>query len=181
MGKYILDTLNSQVSFEVRYMMMTKITGTFNNFNITLDIDNPANMSGAKIYGEAEVSSIDTNVKERDDHLRSEEFFDADKYPKITFESTEVRKAGQTVKVFGDLTMLGHTENIMVILYNKGSERNPWGVDVYGFEGKFELNRNDYGLTWNKPLANGGVLVSNKVTIRAELQFSDADIVVDQQ
>ncbi|MGO1923733.1 MAG: YceI family protein, partial [Jeotgalicoccus sp.] len=104
--------------------------------------------------------------------LHSEEFFNAEVYPKVTFESTDVRKAGQTVKVFGDLTIMDHTENIMIILYNKGARTNPWGIEVYGFEGKFELKRSDYGLTWNKPLTNGGVLVSNKVKILASLQFS---------
>lgn len=175
MDKYIIDTLNSQVSFEVTYMMMTKITGTFNDFKLTIETDNLADMTGAKVSGEADVMSIDTNVKERDDHLRSEEFFNAEKYPKVTFESTEVRKAGQTVKVFGDLTIMDQTENIMIILYNKGARTNPWGTEVYGLEGKFELKRSDYGLTWNKSLTNGGVLVSNKVKVMASLQFSKAE------
>lgn len=172
MDKYIIDTLNSQVSFEVTYMMMTKITGTFNDFKISIEANDLINLTGAKIYGEADVMSIDTNVKERDEHLRSEEFFNAEKYSKVTFESTEVRKAGQPVKVFGDLTIMNHTENIMIILYNKGVRTNPWGTEVYGFEGEFELKRSDYGLTWNKSLTNGGILVSNKVKVMASLQFS---------
>lgn len=176
MTKYVADTMHSEVEFMVKHMMVTKVKGTFNDYSVEIDADSIEGFENAKITAKATAASIDTGVADRDGHLKSADFFDAENHPEIKFDSTKIEKYGDTYNVTGDLTILDTTrEETVELLYN-GQGIDPMsGGTVYGFEGEFTLNREDYGLTWNQSLETGGVLVSKEVKVSVELQFREAE------
>lgn len=176
MAKFVVDPMHSEMEFQVRHMMVTKVKGTFENYSIEIDVDNIENFEEAKVTAEADTASINTGVGDRDDHLRSGDFFNAEQNEKITFKSTDIEKSGSTFKVTGDLNMNGVTNQETIELDYNGQGVDPMsGDNVYGFEGKFEINREDYGLNWNANLETGGVLVSKEVKLNLEFQFREAE------
>jgi polyisoprenoid-binding protein YceI len=169
-GVYQLDPSHSRLGFVARHALVTKVRGQFTRFEGTLrlDADDPTR-STAEVRIEA--ASITTGDENRDGHLRSPEFFDVDQYPELAFTSTGVEVVGDNrFAMTGDLTIKGVPRPVTLHLEHTGSAVDPFGNHRAGFEGSAEINRKDWGLTWNAPLEAGGFLVSDK--IRLELDVS---------
>jgi polyisoprenoid-binding protein YceI len=168
-GSYTIDPSHSRVGFVARHAMVTKVRGSFNEFegSAVLDGVNPAT-SSARLTISAR--SIDTRNAQRDEHLRSNDFFAMDEFPTITFVSTAVRQTGEAeFEVSGDLTLKGVTQPVTVPFTYEGSATDPFGNVRVGFEGSVVVNRKDWGLSWNAGLETGGVLVSEKITLEFEI------------
>ena len=168
-GTYTLDASHSTLGFVARHAMVTKVRGAFTDFEgtATLDGANPA-ASSAKITINAK--SIDTRNEQRDDHLRSNDFFSMDEFPEITFVSTSVKQSDDdTFDLTGDLTVKGVTQSVTVPFSYQGLAQDPFGNTRVGFEGSTTINRKDYGVNFNAPLETGGVLVSDKIVLEFEV------------
>jgi polyisoprenoid-binding protein YceI len=168
-GTYSIDVSHSRLGFVARHAMVTKVRGAFNEFegSATIDGVDPSN-SSVKIT--IKVDSIDTRNKQRDDHIRTNDFLDIETYPEITFVSTGVsHDGGNDFQVTGDLTVRGVTKSITIPLEFQGSVVDPWGNTRIGFDGSVVINRKDWGVNWNTALEAGGVLVSEKVTLEFEI------------
>jgi len=168
-GTYTIDTAHSRIGFVARHAMVTKVRGAFNDFEGTAVIDGaqPENSSANVTL---QVASIDTRNEQRDGHLRTNEFLDAETYPTITFASTGIaHEGGNDFVVTGDLTIKGITKSISFPLEFQGIVKDPWGNDRVGFEGGVVINRKDWGVSWNAALETGGVLVSDKITLEFEI------------
>jgi len=170
-----LDPAHSSVEFSVKHMMMTTVRGRFKNLHATLrgDRDNP---DEAGVEARIEVNSIDTGVADRDAHLRSADFFDADTHPEITFRSKGLEGAppkqeGDRFKISGELKIRETAMDITLDCEYQGRGTDPWGKTRAGFTFNTELDRREWGLKWNQALETGGVLVANKVRIEGEVQF----------
>ncbi|HYT38445.1 MAG TPA: YceI family protein [Acidimicrobiia bacterium] len=166
-GTYGLDASHSQVGFAVRHLMVSKTRGRFSDFAGTVEIaENPFESS---VSVTIQTGSVDTRDEQRDGHLRSGDFFDVEAWPTMTYQSRSVREAekGHYV-VEGDLTIKGVTRSVPLELTFEGGATDPWGGVRIGFSAKAELDREDFGLTWNQALETGGVVVGKKVTIEIE-------------
>ena len=169
---YNVDPVHSQVGFSVRHMVVSSVKGTFDAYKGSFEIDGGAlTKAGAKI----EAKSINTKNKDRDDHLRGGDFFDAEKFPEITFETTKVEKSGDGVVLHGNLTMKGVSKEIALPVEVSGPVKNPWGKTVMGFEGTTKINRKDWGLSWNKVLDNGGVALGEEVELEISVEGVKAE------
>ena len=159
-----VDKSHSEVQFSVSHMVVSKTKGEFTDFEANVDVVDDKLVS---VKATIPVSSIDTDNEKRDDHLKSGDFFNVEKYPNITFESTEVKDG----KLHGKLTILETTKDVVLDLDFLGPVKNPWGKMVYGLNLEGEIDRNDFGLTWNKALETGGVVVGDvvKISISVEL------------
>lgn len=170
MSTYNIDTSHSEVTFSVRHMMFAKVRGQFKTWTATLAY-NPGDPAKTSLQAEIDVASIDTREDKRDGHLRSEDFFHADKFPKMTFKSKSVEPTGKgKYRVVGDLTIRGTTREVGLEVEQTGGGKDPWGNQRVGFSAKGAINRSEFGLTWNQALETGGVLVSDKVEIEIEVQ-----------
>jgi polyisoprenoid-binding protein YceI len=168
-GTYTLDPTHTRIGFVARHAMVTKVRGSFNEFEGTATVDgsNPANSS---VRVTIEAASIDTRNDQRDGHLRSNDFLAMDEYPQITFVSTGVEQVGETTfEVSGDLTIKGVTNRITVPFEFEGASQDPYGNERIGFDGSVTISRKDYGITWNAALEGGGVLVSDKIVLEFEV------------
>jgi polyisoprenoid-binding protein YceI len=168
-GDYTIDTAHSRVGFVARHAMVTKVRGSFNEFegSIHLDGANPENSSGQVTI---QAKSIDTRNSQRDDHLRSNDFLDMDNHAEVTFASTAIKQDDETTfTVVGDLTVRGVTKSVEIPFEFTGSATDPFGNQRVGLEGSVVINRKDYGVNWNAALETGGVLVSEKVTLEIEV------------
>ena len=167
-GTYTIDASHSTLGFVARHAMVTKVRGAFNEFEgtATLDGANPAN-STAKVTIKA--TSIDTRNEQRDEHLRSNDFFAMDEFPEITFVSTGVSVDGETYELTGDLTVKGVTKSVTIPFEYEGSAKDPFGNDRVGFSGSLVINRKDFGVSFNAPLETGGLLVSDKITLEFDI------------
>jgi polyisoprenoid-binding protein YceI len=168
-GTYNIDPAHTRIGFVARHAMVTKVRGSFNEFegSGTLDADNPAN---SKIELTIKTASIDTRHPDRDAHLRSNDFFDMDNYPEIHFVSTSVEKVdADNYKVTGDLTIKGVTRPVTVDFELTGPVKDPYGNLRIGLDGSAVVNRKDWGVNWNAALEAGGVLVSEKVNLEFEV------------
>jgi polyisoprenoid-binding protein YceI len=168
-GTYSIDPAHSRFGFVARHAMVTKVRGQFNDFTgtATIDGDEPANSS---VQVALEVASVDTRNAQRDGHLRTNDFFDAENYPQITFVSTGIaHESDHDFVVTGDLTIKGVTKSISIPLEYQGSATDPFGNVRVGFEGSTQIVRSEYGVTYNAALETGGVLVSDKVTLEFEI------------
>ena len=168
-GTYTVDPAHSRFGFVARHAMVTKVRGSFNEFEgtATVDGDDPAK-SGVRVTIQA--ASIDTRNADRDAHLRSNDFVAMDEFPQITFVSTGVTAVDETTyELSGDLTVKGVTKPITVPFTFEGAAQDPFGNQRIGFEGSVAISRKDYGLTWNAALETGGVLVSDKIVLEFEV------------
>ena len=163
-GTYALDPAHSRLGFSTRHAMVTTVRGAFKEFSGEAVVDT-ANPAASKVTVNIKADSIDTGVADRDGHLRSGDFFDAETYPEITFDSTEVSRDGDDWTITGDLTIKDVTKPITIEFESTGSARDPFGNTRIGFEGRTTLNRKDWGLTWNAALETGGFLVSDKIKL----------------
>lgn len=169
-GDYQLDPAHTQLAFVARYAMVTKVRGQFNDFEGTVHIDaQDPSKSSAEVRINA--ASISTGNEDRDTHLRNADFFDVETYPEILFKSTRVDELGDDrYRVTGDLVIKGVAKPVSVDIEYTGSAKDPFGNLRAGFDGKAEVNRKDWGVTWNAALETGGFLVGDK--IRLELDIS---------
>ncbi len=168
-GDYVIDPTHSSIGFTARHAMITKVRGTFEQFEgwAHLDAENPA-ASTAEVT--IEVASINTRQAQRDDHLRTNEFFDAPSFPQITFRSTGVEAVSEDAfRLTGDLTVKGTTKPVTVDFEYTGTATDPFGNMRAGFEGKAVINRRDYGIEWNAALETGGVLVGEKISLEFDI------------
>ena len=174
-GTYAIDPTHSRIGFVARHAMVTKVRGSFNEFEGTGHFD-AADPSRSSLQLTIRAASIDTRNADRDGHLRGNDFFDMETYPEITFASTAVEQVDPvTFRVTGDLTIKGTTKPVSVDLEYTGTARDPFGNTRLGLEGSTVVNRKDFGLNWNAPLDTGGVLVSEKVTLEFEVSAVRTD------
>jgi len=166
---WTVDPIHSHVGFSVRHMMVTTVRGSFTTFRGTLDID-PTDFTKSRIEGDIDVASIDTKNADRDNHLRTGDFFDVANHPKITFASTRIEAKGDGYVVHGDLTIRGVTHAVALDVEYAGTSKNPYGQTVAGVSATGSLNRRDFGLVYNALLETGGVAVSDKVKLEIEVQ-----------
>jgi len=167
-GTWTIDPTHSEVGFSIRHIMISKVKGTFDSFNATfVTAENPLDSS---VTASAQVASINTNEANRDGHLRTGDFFDAETYPTIDFVSTGVREVKGDFFVDGNLTMKGVTKPVTFDFEFGGFGTDPYGNYKGGATAKAVVNREDFGLTYNAALETGGVLLGEKVTITIELQ-----------
>ena len=171
MSVYQIDGSHSSVEFAVKHLMISNVKGRFTKVagELTVDGANPLNSS---VEASAEIASIDTHDPQRDGHLRSPDFFDADKYPTMTFKSRRLEKAKgeDEYKLTGDLTIRDVTREVVFDLTFLGQGADPWGNARVGFSATTAINRRDYGLVWNTALESGGVLVGDQVKINIEAE-----------
>ncbi|MFB6980823.1 YceI family protein [Streptomyces scopuliridis] len=168
-GEYTIDPAHSTISFTVRHAMVTNVRGTFTEHEGTLNLDgtNPAD-SSASI--EVSIASVDTGMADRDGHLRSADFFDAETFPKMFFRSTKVEQLdAETYRLTGDLSIKDVTRPLTIDLEFNGSATDVYGNERVGFEGSATILRSDWGLTWNAALETGGVMVSDKVKLSFDI------------
>jgi len=167
-GDYTLDAAHTRIGFSARHAMVTTVRGQFKDFEGTAHIDT-ANPAASSVRVAIKTASIDTGVADRDAHLRSSDFFDAESNPEITFVSTGVSRDGDDWTITGDLTIKGVAKPVTVEFESTGSARDPFGNLRVGFEGGTTINRKDWGLGWNAALETGGVLVSEKVKLEFDI------------
>lgn len=167
------DPAHSTASFSVKHMMVTTVRGEFGKVASTLQWDrkDPAKSS---VDVTIDAASIDTHNEKRDAHLKSPDFFDVQKCPEIIFKSKKIRKeGGDKYKVTGDLTLHCVTKPVTVnVTFNPNGMKTPWGPTVYAAQGTAKIKRSDFGLTWNKTLDSGGVLVSDDANLEVDLEYS---------
>jgi polyisoprenoid-binding protein YceI len=164
------DPTHSEITFKVKHMMITNVTGILSDYDITAESDDE-HFLDATITFKGKATSISTGNQQRDEHLRSAEFFDVEKNPDITFKSTKFIQQGETYTLQGDLTIKGVTKNITLNVDFNGMQKDPWGKIRAGFVIKGSISRKEFGLTWNTPLETGGVMVSDDVRIACEIQM----------
>ncbi|MET9770785.1 YceI family protein [Streptomyces sp. NPDC006415] len=168
-GTYTLDPAHSSIGFTVRHAMVTNVRGSFGEHEGTLALDgtDPAN-SSASI--DVKIASVDTGIADRDGHLVSGDFFDAEKFPLMTFRSTQAEQlGGEAYRITGDLTIKDVTRPLSIDLEFNGSATDVYGNERVGFEGSADILRSDWGLTWNAALETGGVMVSDKVKLTFDI------------
>jgi polyisoprenoid-binding protein YceI len=169
-GTYAFDLSHSRVGFVVRHLMVSKVRGQFTSFEGTVVVAEDPTDSRVDVTVDA--TSIDTRDETRDNHLRSADFFEADANPQLTFASTAVRHVkGHDFEVDGDLTIHGTTKPVTLKLELEGVLTDPWGMGRAGFTASTELDREDWGLTYNQALEAGGVVIGKKVTIEIEAEI----------
>ena len=164
-GTYTIDPVHSRIGFAVRHAMVSKIRGGFDDFEGSgfFDADTPSN---SRLQLTIKVASIDTRNADRDAHLRTNDFFDMENHPEITFASTSVEAKGDDAfLVTGDLTVRGVTRPVTIDFEHTGAATDPFGNNRVGFEGRTEVNRKDWGINWNAALDAGGVMIGDKVTL----------------
>lgn len=174
-AKWNLDTAHSSVDFSIKHMMIANVKGTFKQFDAVIEAD-PADLTTAKIEFNVDTASVDTRNEDRDNHLRSADFFDVENYPKMTFVATDIKKTDEDeYDVTGDLTIRGKTLPQTFKVTYEGSGKDPWGNEKAGFSVEGTIKRSDFGLTWNAALETGGVLVGDKVKISMDIQAAKAE------
>ena len=165
-----IDPSHTLIEFGVRHLMITTVKGRFGGVEGVITGD-PSDWTTASVDVTIDAASVDTRNQDRDNHLRSADFFDVEKYPHITFKSTKVTKTGEnTYDIEGDLTIRGVTKPVTLKATYLGSAKDPWGNEKIGFNATTKVNRKDFGLTWNAPLEAGGFLVGDEVNIELEVQ-----------
>jgi polyisoprenoid-binding protein YceI len=171
--KWTLDPAHSEVTFKVKHMMITNVTGLLTDYTVEA-LTEDEDFSKAEITFTGKLNSINTGNEQRDTHLRSADFFDVEKNPEVIFKSTSCSKSGDDIKLKGDLTIKGITKPITLDVEFGGIGKDPWGNTKAGFTISGKLNRKDFGLNWNATLETGGVLVSDEVKIASEIQLVKA-------
>lgn len=170
--KWALDPAHSELQFKVKHLVISTVTGSFNVFNGELSAGEN-DFDGGAVNFQADVNSINTGNSQRDEHLRSADFFDAANFPQMSFEGTELKKVDEeNYTLSGNLTIRGTTKPVTLQVAFGGVTKDPWGNTKAGFEVTGKLNRKDFGLAWNALTEAGGVVVSEEVKIIANVQFA---------
>lgn len=170
--KWVIDPQHSEIFFKVKHLMITTVTGYFREFYAEAETEGN-DFSTARVKFSAKTASIDTNAPDRDKHLRSGDFFDAEKYPEMTFKSTGLEKQDENNFLLkGDLTIRDVTKPVTLKAELGGLMKDPYGTEKAGFSINGKINRKDWGLNWNTTLETGGVLVSDEVQLFCEIQVA---------
>jgi len=164
-----IDPAHSYIEFAVKHLMFTTVRGRFSDVEGTITVveNDPSRSS---VNATIKAASIDTRTGQRDDHLRSEDFLHAERFPDLTFRSTRISGDSDSFEVTGELTIRGVTREITLDATKEGAGKDPWGGERVGFSATAKLDRRDYGLTWNQAIESGGVVVGNEVKISVEVQ-----------
>jgi polyisoprenoid-binding protein YceI len=180
MATYKIDPAHSEVTFKVKHLMISSVSGRFTQFDTTMQSDKE-DFSDAVVTFEAEVASVTTNNEQRDTHLKSDDFFNAEKFPKLMFKSTGLKKVNEEdYKLYGDLTIRDITKPIeLKVIYN-GSTVDPWGNSRAGFEVEAKINRHDYGLRWNAVTETGGLVVGADVKVHINVELIKQEVLAEQ-
>jgi polyisoprenoid-binding protein YceI len=166
---WTIDAAHSEVGFEVKHLMISKVRGRFGAVTGTIVLD-AGDPSRSSVNAEIDVTSIDTRQEQRDVHLRSADFFDVERFPAITFRSRAVERTGNGFRVAGDLTIRDVTREVVLDATDEGRGTDPWGGERAAFSASVVIDRRDFGLTWNQALETGGVLVANDIRISLDIQ-----------
>lgn len=171
-GAWNVDATHSRIGFVARHMMVTKVKGQFSDYTAKVEIgENPL---ASSVEVEVQMASVDTGNADRDGHLRTNDFFDIDTYPTMTFKSTSILADGDDYRLIGDLTVKGVTKSVEFELEFEGLGADPWGGTRAGFEAKTVIDRTEFGVEFNAALETGGVLLGDKVTIELDIQLVKA-------
>jgi polyisoprenoid-binding protein YceI len=174
--KWQIDPAHTQVEFTVKHMMFSKVRGRFEAVDGSLQFDPDSDIGDAGVRVTIDAASIDTGQEDRDEHLRSADFLDAEQYPQLTFASNSVEAGrGDEFTVTGDLTIHGVTREVEVDAELSGVATDPWGNERVAFSGSTTIDRRDFDLTWNQALETGGVLVGHEVNISLEVQATRSE------
>ena len=166
-----IDPSHTSIEFSAKHMMFTTVRGQFKTFDGTLTID-PNNPAASRVEGSIDVTSLDTREEQRDAHLRSGDFFDVEKYPKMSFRSSRLEPFGANqYKVYGEMTIKDVTREVVFDVADEGRGQDPWGNQRWGISAFTKLNRKDFGLTWNVALETGGWLVGDEIKVSIDLQL----------
>ena len=167
---YKIDPDHSEVAFKIRHLAISNVAGKFLNFSGTFDYD-PANVKAAKTEAEIAIKSVDTSSQKRDDHLRGDDFFAVEKFPEMKFVSKKAEPSGKdTFKLIGDLTIHGVTKPVTLDVTYAGAAKDPYGNERAGFSATTKISRKEFGLTWNKALETGGMVVGDEVSVSIEIE-----------
>lgn len=176
MATWVIDSDHSVAAFAINHMMIANVHGQFNGVSGTIQFD-PKDVTRSSFEVSIEVSSILTGIKKRDDHLRSPEFLDSEKYPQITFKSTKINITSiNGCRVTGDLTIHGVRRTVSFNMHYFGPVKSPYGETSMGFTAEAHVDREDFGMTWNVPVENDGFMVSKEVQITMDIE---ADLSAD--
>lgn len=167
--KWSFDPAHTTLAVSAKHMMITTVRGRFSDLSGEIDYD-PTDPLRATAWMEIPAQSVDTGDDKRDAHLRSADFLDSDRYPKIRFESRSITRDGKQFLVTGDLTIRGTTKPVTATVEVSDVMADPWGGTRVAFEGASKIDRRDWGLVWNMPVASGGLLVSNELKIELSIQ-----------
>jgi polyisoprenoid-binding protein YceI len=169
--KWIIDSTHSEIHFKVKHLMVSWVTGNFKTFDATVETEGE-DISTAKIHFTADIHSISTNNEQRDAHLRTGDFFDAENHPQLVFESNRLEKAGdENYKLFGTLTMRGTSKPVTLNVEFGGITKDPWGNTRAGFSVSGKINRKDFGVSFSMVSETGGILLGEDVSINANVEF----------
>jgi polyisoprenoid-binding protein YceI len=168
-GTFEIDGAHSTVEFKIRHLL-TKVSGNFREFDGAISYD-PESPAGSSVEFSVQAASIDTANQKRDDHLRSADFFEAEKYPKLSFKSKSVKKAGDgKLEVTGDLTIKDVTKEVTIPVEVAGVMNSPFGGKVAGFETNFTIDRQDFGVSWNRAVEGGGFILGDEVQVHIAVE-----------
>ena len=171
MATYKIDAAHSEIGFKVKHLVISTVSGNFSKFDATMEAEK-SDFSDASISFEADVDSISTKSEQRDGHLKSDDFFNAEKYPKLTFKSTSIEKKDDNEYILhGDLTIRDVTKNIALKVEHGGSVLDPWGQTREGFELTGKISRKEFGLKWNALTEAGGAVVSDDVRLLINVEM----------
>jgi len=171
MATYKIDPAHSEITFKVKHLVISNVSGNFSKYDATMTTDK-ADFTDAQIYFEADVNSVSTNSEQRDGHLKSDDFFNAEKFPKITFKSTSVeKKSGDEYTLNGNLTIRDITKPVSLHVVHGGNMVDPWGQHKEGFEITGKISRKEFGLKWNAITEAGGAVVSDDVRLILNVQM----------
>ncbi len=169
--KWAIDPTHSEIGFKVKHMMFTNVSGKFEKFDASAEAEGD-DFSNAKFNFSADAGSINTGNEDRDKHLKSEDFFDVENFPKLDFKSTSMKKiSDDEYELTGDLSLHGQTRPVTLAAEYGGTGQDPWGNTKAGFNVKGKINRKEWGLNWNSALETGGVLVSEDVRLNIDVQL----------
>jgi polyisoprenoid-binding protein YceI len=168
-GVWAIDPTHTSIGFTVRHMMLSKVRGTFSDFTAEVTID--ADPLASSMVAEVQMASIDTGNGDRDQHLRTNDFFDIEHHPTMTLRSTGFEGSGSEFVMHAELTIRGVTKDVDFDLEFSGTGQDPWGNTRAGFTATTTINRKDFGIEWNAPLETGGVLVGDRVQIEIDTQI----------
>lgn len=169
MATWTIDTMHSEIGFKVKHLVISTVSGKFKNFEGTIEAEKD-DFSDAKISFSADINSIDTGVEQRDQHLKSADFFEAEKFPSLTFESTSIDKDGDDYKLTGNLTIKDITKPVTLKVELGGVGPDMYGQTIAGFEITGKINRKEFGLSWGAITETGGVVVSDDVKLVANVE-----------
>jgi len=171
MATYKIDVDHSDVMFKVKHLMISTATGIFKKFDATLEV-NEEDLSDAQVTFEADIDSIDTKNEQRDAHLKSDDFFNAEQFPKMTFKSTSIQKSGSDeFTLVGDLTIRDVTKPVELKVEYNGKTIDPWGMERMGFEVSGKINRKEFGLKWSAVTEAGGIVVADDVKLAMNVEM----------